>query len=68
MKVQYDATKLQVEKPNMVAEDEGTNYDVNLSVFVDMMGKITMSMTKVQPFYLSMDRFNCICLRKITRT
>ena len=51
LKVQYDVTELQVERANLVAEDEGTNYDVNLNVSVDTLGKLTMTMTKVQHSY-----------------
>ena len=51
MKVQYDVTELQVERANLVAQDEGTNYDVNLNVSVDTFNKRIMSMTKVQHSY-----------------
>ena len=51
MKVQYDVKELQVERVNLVAQDEGTNYDVNLNVSVDTVNKRIMSMTKVQHSY-----------------
>ena len=51
MKVQYDVTELQVERANLVTQDEGTNYDVNLNVSVDTFNKRIMSMTKVQHSY-----------------
>ena len=51
MKVQYDVTELQVERANLVAEDEGTHYDVNLNVSVDTANKRIISMTKVQHSY-----------------
>ena len=51
MKVQYDVTELQVERANLVAQDKGTNYDVNLNVSVDTFNKRIMSMTKVQHSY-----------------
>ena len=51
MKVQYDVTELQAERANLVAQDEGTNYDVNLNVSVNTFNKRIMSMTKVQHSY-----------------
>ena len=51
IKVQYDVTELQVERANLVAQDEGASYDVNLNVSVDTFNKRIMSMTKVQLSY-----------------
>ena len=63
MKVQYDVTEQQVERANMVAED-----DVNLSVSVDWWANLRCRSQKFSIHILSMGRFDCICIRKTTHT